>query len=103
VSVKAASRRSRDLIGDTPTESPSTSIFAPNMRRLYKFLRTGIRHPFPNKERPDIGPGVAGPNPRTRTGGATAGGTFYSVLVVAYPNERDLQLQTRRLLCKAST
>jgi hypothetical protein len=33
---------------------PSTSMFAPNMRRLCKALRTGVRdHPFPIKQRPD--------------------------------------------------
>jgi hypothetical protein len=46
---------------------------------------------------------MASPNPQTRTGGANARrqSALYSVLVVAYPNERDLQLQTRRLLALA--
>jgi hypothetical protein len=60
VFLTAANRSSRDLIGDTPTESPSASMFAPNMRRLCKVLRTGVRdHPFPIKQRPDIGPSLA--------------------------------------------
>src|SRR5258705_13837111 len=39
---------------DTPTEAPSASMFARNMRRFCKVLRTGVRdHPFPIKQRPD--------------------------------------------------
>jgi hypothetical protein len=56
-----------------------------------KAAREGLVLPAPTREH---APAVA---PR---GGNQ---TFYSVLFVAYPNERDLQLQTRRLLCKAGT
>jgi hypothetical protein len=56
----AASRRSWDLIGDTPTESPSGSMFRANVRKLCKVLRTGVQgHPDPIKERAGYRPSLA--------------------------------------------